>query len=156
MHHFERKNSRTRLENSLDCHQGHSSRAGRESDTKSPLSHTKLCSSTSLSPPYKQDPVFTESPSISSKSACPNSIVCPPSEQLSPPPSPLYPPFASTVSPPSSSPALFTAAFSVCSAGSLPQLLQVHRSRALPASQSLNLGRREAFTPSQATWRPWS
>lgn len=152
MHHFERETSRVSLEYYLDCQHGHSSRTERDSDTKSPNCHTKLYSSTSMPHPYKQDLIFTESSSIS----CQNPIVVAPSEQLSPPPSPLYPPFASPVSPPSSSPPLFTAAFSVCSSGSLPQLLQLHESRALPTALSLNLDTREVFTPSQTTWRPWS
>lgn len=157
MHHFEKKNSERSLD--LDCHRGHSSRAGR--DSKSPNSHTKLCSSTSVSQP-KQDLTFTEPSSIASKSACQNSIVLTPSEQLSPPPSPLYLPFAPPVSPPSS-PLRFTTAFSVCSPGSLPHQFQLHKPRALPelwetekTSQSLNLDTREVFPPSQTTWRPWS
>ncbi|XP_026773872.3 transcription factor HES-4-B-like [Pangasianodon hypophthalmus] len=156
MHHFERENSRLSLEYYLDCHRGHSSRAGKESDTKSPNSHHYLCSSTSVSHPYKQDLIFTESSSIASKSACQKTIVFTPSEQLSPPPSPLYLPFAPSVSPPSSSPPLFTTTFSVCSPGSLPQLLQLHQSRALTPSASLNLDTREVFPSSQTTWRPWS
>lgn len=141
------------LEYYLDCHRDHSSRAGKESDTKSPNSHTKLCSSTTVSHPYKQDLIFTESSSITSKSALKDPISFTSPEQLSPPPSPLRVPFAHPVPPPSSSPPLFTTAFSVCSPGSLPQL---HKSRALPMSASLNLETREVLTPSQTTWRPWS
>ncbi|XP_060782934.1 hairy-related 11 [Neoarius graeffei] len=153
MHDFEKNNSKRSLD--LDCHRGHSSRAGRESDSSSPNSHTELCSSTSVSQP-KQDLIFTESSSIASKSACPNPIVFTQSEQLSPPPSPLYLPFAPPVSPPSSSPLLFTTTFQVCSPGSLPQLFQLHKPRALPTSPSLNLDTREVFHNSQTTWRPWS
>ncbi|KAI5630109.1 hairy-related 11, partial [Silurus asotus] len=134
----------------LDCHQGHSSRAGRESEAKSPDSDTKLCSSSSAS-----HLVLTEPTSIACKSAYHNTIDFPPSEQLSPPPSPLYLPFASSVSPPSSHLPHFTA-FSVYSPRSLPQLLQLHKSSPLPSPSSLYPGTREVFPQSQTTWRPWS
>ncbi|KAI5105190.1 hairy-related 11, partial [Silurus meridionalis] len=145
--HFERENSKISLECCLDCH---SSRAGRESEAKSPDSDTKLCSSSSAS-----HLVLTEPTSIACKSAYQNTIDFPPSEQLSPPPSPLYLPFASSVSPPSSHLPHFTA-FSVYSPRSLPQLLQLHKSSSLPSPSSLYLGTREVFPQSQTTWRPWS
>ncbi|KAK3564489.1 hypothetical protein QTP86_022779 [Hemibagrus guttatus] len=154
MHNFEGEKSS--LEYYVDHHQGHSPRAGRELDIKSPNSHTKACSSTSVSHSYTQDLIFTDSSSIASKSACQNPIVFTRSEELSPPPSPLYLPFAPHVSPPSSSSPLFTTTFSVCSPGGLPQLLHLHKPRALAASLSLNLDTREVFHPSQTTWRPWS
>lgn len=156
MHHFEREKTRMNLEYYLACQQGQSSRAGRESDAKKPSSHTELFSSTSVPHPHKQDPISTESSSIASKSVCQNALVFIPSEHLSPPPSPLYLPFASPVSPPSSSPPLFTATFSVCSSESLPQLLQLHKARAFLTSPSTQLDTREVFTQSQTTWRPWS
>lgn len=141
----------------MDSQRGHSSRAGRENDTKSPNSHIKLGLSTPVPHLYKQDAISTESTSIASKSVCQNTFVFIPSEHLSPPPSPLYLPFTSPVSPPSStSPPLFTAAFSVCSSEGLPQLLQLQKSRAFPTSLSTHLDTREVFTQSQTTWRPWS
>lgn len=156
MHNFEGGKSRMSLEYYLDHHRGHSPRAGRELDIKSPNSHTKSCSSTSVSHSYTQDLIFTDSSSIASKSPCQNPIVSTTSEEHSPPPSPLYLPFAPPVSPPSSYSPLFTTIFSVCSPGGLPQLLHLHKPRALATSLSLNFDTREVFHPSQTTWRPWS
>ncbi|KAM9471222.1 LOW QUALITY PROTEIN: hairy-related 11 [Clarias gariepinus] len=159
MHHFERENPRISLEyfSRLDSDQGHSSGPWRESDTKSSSLLTKLCSSTPVSNSYTQDLIFNETSTIASKSAYHNPIVFTPSEQLSPPPSPLYIPFASLVSSPSSSPPHFTTAFPVCSPESLPQLIQLHpESRALPTSPSLKVDTREVFPSAQTTWRPWS
>lgn len=162
MHHYERENSRISSGYYLDCHSGHSPITGRNVDTKSPEPHIKLCSSTcvssigsTVSHPGQHNLIYIDPSSVDPKSACRNPIVFTPSEQLSPPPSPLYQPFASPVSPPSSSPPLFTPPL-ICSPGSLPQILHLHKVEALPTSLSLSLDSGEVFAPSQTTWRPWS
>ncbi|GAA6096509.1 hairy-related 11 [Tachysurus ichikawai] len=150
----ERENSTKSPEYCHNRQHSHSPSFRGEPDMKSPNSHTKPC--TTVSHSYTRDLIFTDSSSVASKTACQNPIVFTPSEELSPPPSPLYITIAPSMSPPSFSFPLFTTAFSVCSLGGLTQPLHLHKPRALTTSLTHHLDTSEVFPPSQSTWRPWS
>uniref|UniRef100_W5KL57 Hairy-related 11 n=1 Tax=Astyanax mexicanus TaxID=7994 RepID=W5KL57_ASTMX len=150
------------------------SKSGSEMDIKPTNSSlTKLCSSTSPHHHHQDLLTFPEPSLLGYKSSSFTPSASP--NHLSPPPSPLFSPSASSFitspsyssapchlpfapsagSPPSTSPplTLFPVPFTAMS-----QLMPLHASRDIPTPPSPSMDMREdlVLVQAQATWRPWS
>lgn len=176
MHQSDKENVLQNLEHYLDCYQSQCLRSRRETVSSSKGSKVNLCPSTSQNHHIQSNPIVTCPESlIGCKPVYENSILFTPPDQLSPPPSPVLPsslpaivtssayfsvplclPFGHSVSPPSTSPHVFT--ISACSLEKLHQPTHAKKYLDINTPPSLNLAlSKDGFPlPAHTTWRPWS